>query len=237
MWNDSITIIISFFSLVFSVMSCLTTIRQYYRERQFQKEEFHKIKIDLDLLEDEFKEGKNVHLDFYLKRLGDIIGEIYPKSNANISVKLIRKGDKINPSNGEVVTWMTYPQKKIDIQTTYKIKENTDLYSIVKDYKGYFFVSDLKKYSALKTYLNEERNFIQKYNTSIVVPIQKRDDEKENIIGFLCITSSKKLGNVKKNKKLIDIVQSMASLFYDYLVDNKLNQETITIKRNLMLKI
>lgn len=231
MWGDNIMFITSALTLLLSIISCMTTIRNYFQEIQRKKVEVEKLRIELRLLEKELNEKKNEDVGSCLKRLTDLIEEIYPKSNANISVKLVRKSDKSNPSNSEVITWVTYPKKKHNIQAIQKIKENTDFNSIVKDSREYFFVSDLKKYSALKTYSNAEKHFIQEYSTSIVVPIQKENKETEDIIGFLCITSPQKLGNVKKNKKLVDIIKTSASLLYDYLIENKQKQEAITINK------
>ena len=232
MWNDNITLILSAFTLLLTTISCLTTTKQYFKERQSKKKELRKLKIDIKLLENEFKENKNVTVEKFLERLTDIIEELYPRSNITISIRLIRNSNKNNPEDSEVITWITYPNKNYNIKTNYKIKDTTDFYSIVKHSREYFFVSDLKKYCALATYINAERHFLQMYNTSIVVPIQKTNKEKEDIIGFLCITSPQKLGNVQKNKTLVDIVKVTASLFYDYLTKNELNQDTITIKNN-----
>lgn len=234
MWIDNITLIISVLTLLISAVSCLITIKQNYKEIQLKKETMQKIKIDLKLLEDEFREKKNDDIGIYLKRLSNMIKVIYPKSTTTISVKFIRKIDENNLLDSEVITWVTYPGQKYDVQEFNRIKENADIYSIVNGSREYFFVSDLKKYSALTPYLNSEQHFAQEYNTSIVVPIQKERKEKEDIIGFLCINSPQRLGNVKKNKTLIDIIKTAASLFYDYLMENRLNQEAISIKNDIV---
>lgn len=228
MLNDNITLIVSFIALLVAVMSSLITFRKHLLLEDIK---LRKIDINLKLLEKELKDKKSKDIELYLEKLTSIIKEIYPKSNSIISIKLVEKSDKQNPSESEVITWVSYPNKKYNVKMTYRIKDNTDFNSIVKNSKEYFFVSDLKKYSALKKYVNSDRHFMQEYNTSIVVPIQKNSKGNEDIIGFLCINSSQKLGNVKKNKKLMDIVKSAASLFYDYLTENKLTKEAITIKK------
>jgi len=231
MWKDSIALIISALTVLLSAISCVTSIRQYIKEVRLRKVERKKLKIQIELLEESIKEKKYIGIEMHIKSLIKIIGEIYPKSETAISIKLIRKSDKSNVENSEVVTLITYPEKRYDMQKIYKIKENTDFCLIVKDSREYFFVSDLKEYSASKTYYNQNKHFIQCYNTSIIVPIQKTVKDKDDIIGFLCVMSPLKLENVKKNKKLIDIVKLTASFFYDYLKENKLNQEAIVIKK------
>lgn len=227
MLKDNITLIVSFISLLVAVMSSLITFRKHLLLENIK---LRKIEINHKLREEELKYKKSKDIELYVEELASRIKEIYPKSDSAISIKLVEKSYKQNPSESEVIT-LVYPNKKYNIKMPYKIKDNTDFNSIVKDSKEYFFVSDLKKYSALKKYVNSDRHFMQEYNTSIVVPIQKNSKGNENIIGFLCINSSQKLGNVKKNKKLMDVVKPTASLFYDYLTENKLVQEAITIKK------
>lgn len=86
----------------------------------------------------------------------------------------------------------SYPDEEYNIKISYRIKDNTEFNSIIGKNKEYFFVSDLKKYSVLKPYINTNQYFMEKYNTSIVVPIQKESKEKEDIIGFYVLIQCKK---------------------------------------------
>ena len=224
---DDIMLILSYVAILLSVISYVITFKRNLR----QEKELHKIESEIKLFEREFKYNKNENVETYLKGLTYTIKELYPNMDFTISIELVGKCNAQNPSESEVVILDSYPDKEYNMQMYYRIKDNIDLSSIVKDSKAYFFVSDLHKYDALKNQVNINRDFLQRYNTSIVVPIQKNDKENEKIIGFLCIRSSQKLGNVKKNRKLMDVVKLAASRIYDCLKENELIQETIKIKK------
>ena len=229
---DNITLIVSAIALIVSVISSLITYKnKYFQEKLLEKNKLRKKVIYIKSFENKFKNEKTKDIEQYLELITSIMKEIYPQSNSIISIKLVEKSNNQNPSESEVITWLSYPQIRYDVKRCYKIKDNTDFSSIVKENKEYFFVYNLKKYSVLKEYINSDRYFIQNYNTSIVIPIQKMSKQNEAIIGFLCIDSTQKLGNVKKNKKIIDIAKSAAELFYDYLIENKLTREAIEIRK------
>lgn len=81
-------------------------------------------------------------------------------------------------------------------------------------------------------YKNENQSYIQKYNTTIVYPIRKKGkDKKYDTIGFLCVDSPQKLNNVKKNEKVLSLVETAASIIYDFLSQNKDKQEILSIKQ------
>lgn len=237
MKNDDIVVLISIMALVVSVINMFMVWMRFIRINMESKSMYIKRTIKFQKLQTELEKEKRALYSkrdkeqIYLKKLSEIINEIYPECNATISVKLIAKSDRSNPSDSEVISLASYPDEEYNIKISYRIKDNTEFNSIIGKNKEYFFVSDLKKYSVLKPYINTNQYFMEKYNTSIVVPIQKESKEKEDIIGFLCVNSMQKMGDVKKNKKLIHIIKSIASFFYDYLVENKLNQEEIILKK------
>lgn len=224
MINEYITIVVSLLAFFISIINSFKIFKQILSYRELR--DVHRGELILKSLENELKNEKGKDAEVYLEKTTSMLKEIYPKCSFTISVKLVEKSDKQNPSDSEVITWISYPKQKYNVKMSYKVKDNTDFSSIVDESKKYFFVSDLKEYSALKEYKNSDRNFLQEYKSSIVVPIQKN----ENILGFLCINSSDNLGNVKKNRKLVDVVKPVTSLFCDYLIENQLAQEAITIK-------
>lgn len=232
MLYDNITILLSFIALSVSLINLSTTFRHSQKLLDKLKEKFKIILDSNDLMLEvngsDSTNSKDIKIDTYLEGITRIINEIYPKSAFVVSIKLISKTNMENPLESEVVTWALYPNNDNSIPIEYKIKNNSDFSSIIKDNNKYFFVSDLKKYSALTSYTNESSHYIEKYNTSIVCPIQKNNF----IIGFLCVDSPQKLNNVKKNKKLIDFINFAASLAYKYITERKLNQETIATGNN-----
>ncbi len=242
MWNDNITIIISVIALLISLIDVLRNYKKDYsnllceiKDIKAREKELYKMKVEIKNLELELgekyiKQLRDNTIKVYLKKLSEMINQIYPKSNCTISIKLINKSDEKNPLESEVVTWVSYPEKNHNIKMNYTIKDNTDFSSIVNDKKEYFFVSDLKEYHAISKYTNIDHHFMEKYNTSIVVPIQNAKGNIE-IIGFLCVNSHKKLGNVKKNRAMVDIIKATTSIIYDYLKENKLSKEAIFIKK------
>lgn len=229
MTNNNITFILCILCFVFSLLTSLSELKQYLNNMIESLQDYRLI-TDFKYKKLDEKGG----IDNYLKLMIDTIKVLYPKNTFTASVKLVSKSSTENPLESEVVTLASYPSTMYKIKPTYKIKNNTDLSTIVKDNKEYFFVSDLKRYSNLNKYKKEIRNSIDNYNTCIVFPISKDGDE---IIGFLCINSPQKLNNVKKNRKLRDIVKVSASHSYDLLIDNKLRQEAISKKNiNKMLE-
>lgn len=208
MWTDFITALLSSVALIFSLVNFIIS---YKKTRTL-----HMIKdADLKILEEECKAESTDFIDFAIRTVAALISSMYPESNPYVSVKLIIKSNKKELSEKSVATIRFYPEKRDSL--IYKIQDNTDFSSIVKNNSRYFFVSDLKKYSALNTYKNSANDYIQKYNTSIVCPIQKDKRNAEDIIGFLCVDSKQKFENVKKNKEIIEFIISTASRLYEYI--------------------
>lgn len=236
MWSDNITIILSVVALLLSTTNLLFTYIKRLKEFQDKALERHKIKLSIKKMEFEHDlmnsiDSKSDSIDIYLKLTKNMVNEIYPDNAFIVSIKLISKSNAENPLESEVITLASYPDSR-NIEPVYKIKNNTDFSTIIGDNNEYFFVSDLKEYSVLKNYINESNNYIECYNTSIVFPIQKGNKNSEDIIGFLCVTSPQRLNDVKKNKMLMDIIKSAATIAYKYLTENKLRQEVISIKNN-----
>lgn len=236
MWSDNITIIISVVALLVPAINLLlSTCIKHIQELQNQTLELSKINMNLKNMKFEL-DVKNImdlkinSIDIYLNMISTTLNEIYPQNTFTVSIKLVSKSNTENPLESEVITLASYPNNIDNIKPIYKIKNNTDLSTIVRDKNEYFFVSDLKEYSVLNSYINENRHYIGNYNTNIVCPIQKSNKNSEDIIGFLCVDSPQKLNDVKKNKKIMDIIKSTASLVYEYLTENKLQQEVISIK-------
>lgn len=233
MWNDNITIILSVVALLIPAINLLSTYIKYIQELQ----NLHMINMNLKNLKFEFAVKNNMDLksksiDIYLNMISTTLNKIYPQNTFAVSIKLVNKSNTEDPLESEVITLASYPNKTDNIKPIYKIKNNTDLSTIVRYNNEYFFVSDLKEYSVLNSYINENSHYIGNYNTNIVCPIQKSNKDSEDIIGFLCVDSPQKLNDVKKNKKIIDLIQLTASLVYEYLTENKLRQEVISIKDN-----
>lgn len=235
MSNDDIVVFLSIVALLVSIINMCMVHMRFIRLNMESAllyinriTEFRKLQMEL---EKQVLCLKSDSEQIYLKKLSELINEIYPECNVTISVKLIVKSNKSNPPDSEVISLASYPDEGYNTKIPYRIKDNTEFNSIVGKNKEYFFVSDLKKYSVLKPYVNTNQYFTEKNSTSIVVPIQKESKEVEDIIGFLCINSMQKMGDVKKNKKLIYIVKFIASFLYDYLIENKLNQEEIILKK------
>lgn len=192
-------------------------IKNKLRELEYEME-INESKKEMYERKKKYLQTKEIEL--YLNSLTEIIKGLYPKSNPTVSIKLIYKDNAKDSKTNQVVTWYTYPDNKIYTKTTYSIKNNTEFDSIINRNREYFFVSDLNKYRVLNNYCSENDELTKGYNTSVVIPIKKKEKKIENIIGFLCIESKEKFGNTKKNKIIIRIVKSLASDIYIYLALN-----------------
>lgn len=227
---DNLSIIISIIALVFSLLSVIPMMIRNYKEFKLNMNEIKYMKSTLET-------SKKIHfsqfnLEDYTKELLEKISKIYPKAILNVSIKLVKSADIEKPEESKLFTWFSYPQQIPGEQKLYTIKNNSDFYALVKNNGKFFFVSDLKKYSALKSYKNESTHYLQRYNTTMVFPIRKKGkDKKYDIIGFLCMDSPQKLNNVKKNEKVINLLEMATSVIYDFLEQNKDEQEIFSIKQ------
>lgn len=230
---DNLSIIISIIALVFSLLSIIPMMIRNIEDYKEFKLNINKIKY----MESTLETSKKIHfsqfiLEDYTKELLEKISKIYPKAILNVSIKLVKSADIEKPEESKLFTWFSYPQQIPSEQNLYTIKNNTDYYALVKNNGKFFFVSDLKKYSALNSYKNESIDYLQRYNTTMVFPIRKRrKDKKYDIIGFLCMDSPQKLNNVKKNEIVINLLEMAASVIYDFLEKNKDEQEIFSIKQ------
>lgn len=202
MWIEYTSGILSVIALTVSLVSFFVTTRKSkYKSRE---------KLYISLMSNIQKD--NIELNEYVEKtvklVAELISNLYPKSDPYISVKLIVEDDK------KVITVYSYPKK---IYANVKIEDNTDFASIVKNKNEYFFVSDLKEYSALNKYRNSSNDFVLKYNTSIVCPILKDRKTMEDIIGFICVNSKKKFTDVKTNKAIIEFLNFAADQIYNYI--------------------
>lgn len=229
---ENLSIICSMLALSISIINILSTLCDI-KSRITCKRISIKIKSEkkMNAYFQTYKNGiEDIH--DYLKSLSHMTNLIYPKCFVRISIKLISKSDNDSPSKSEIVTWVSYPEDTDESKVSYKyiIRDNTDFSSIVINKNKYFFVSDLLKYSALNSYVNQNYNWFSEYNTSIVFPIQYSDSNSENIIGFLCLTSPQKLSNVKKNRHLIYLMKKSATMLYKYLDENEFKKQIISIR-------
>lgn len=221
MLTENFSIILSLVCFLFTFIIELTQYISHRKYKQisemleYREFELNAIKDIKLLLQDKEITEKKAYK--YLKILSDQISDIYPGHTIHSSIKVIEDVNKEKPENCHVKTWISYcnkeiPSKPISIS---KIKDNTDLSLIYTKNKKYVFVSDIKEYNTLNSvYKNGDKNYLHKWNSTIVHPIYKRNtDDKTDIIGFLCVDSNKALKNIKKNEYVIDRVQKVASIF------------------------
>lgn len=230
---DNLSIIISIIALCFSLLSSIPIIIRNVRDNKELKLNFNIIKkIELTLETSEKIDFSQFNVEDYTKKLLEKINKIYPKAIFNVSIKLVKSVDIEKPEESILYTWFRFPQQMQGEQNLYTIKNNTDFRALTENNGKFFFVSDLKKYSAFYNYKNESQNYLQRYNTTMVFPIRKKGkDKKYDIIGFLCVDSPQRLNNVRKNEKVINLVETAASVIYDFLDQNKDKQEIFSIKQ------
>lgn len=90
----------------------------------------------------------------------------------------------------------------------------------------------MKKFSAFNTYINENKNYMNSYNTVIVFPIQKIEKDHCYLLGFLCIDSPGEYPDTRKNKEMVDIIKFVSSVIYDRLSISSVKKEILTVKKN-----
>lgn len=230
---DNLSIIISIIVLCFSFLSIISMIVRNVRDYKELEIHFNIIKnIELTLETREKIDFSQFNLEDYTRELLEKINKIYPKAIFNVSIKLVKSVDIEKPEESVIYTWYRFPQQMQVEKNLYTIKNNTDFSALIENKSKFFFVSDLKKYSALNGYKNESKNYLKHYTTTMVFPIRRKEkDKKYDIIGFLCLDSSQTLNNVKKNQKVISLCKTAASVYYDFLKQNKDNQEIFSIKQ------
>lgn len=235
---DNITIIIStiavLISIVFNIVSVIKEKTSSQRKVIDEAYEYYKLKNQIRNINssESSSETGMIKDDImeYMKIISDVIKSFYPKTTCTISIKLISKENSEDPINSQVVTWATYPYNEFNNKLTYTIKNNTEFSSIVKNKNTYFFVTDLKKFRALNTYINENEDYMDSYNTVIVFPIHKKEKDSCYLLGFLCIDSPGEYTDTRKNKEIVDIIKFASSVIYDRLSISSLKKELLTVK-------
>lgn len=230
---DNLNIIISIIALIFSLLSIIPMMNKNIKDYKESKYKFDRIKnIELTLKIGRKEDFSQFNLIDYIKELLEKISKIYPKAIFNISIKLVKSVDVGNPEESLLFTWFRFPKQMQGERNLYTIKNNTDFRALIENKGKFFFVSDLKKYSVLKDYKSESKNYLQRYNTTMVFPIRKKEkDKKYDIIGFLCVDSPQRLNNVRKNEEVISLFETTASVLYNFLKQNKGKQEIFSIKQ------
>lgn len=237
---DNISIIISVIVLLISIVSnviSLIQMKKSYRKNRIDDSYIsYKLKNQIRNISflDKSNEGDaNVIRDDIIdcmKITSDVIKNFYSKTTCTISIKLISKVDSENPLNSQLVTWAVYPNNEFNNKVIYTIKNNTEFSSIVKNKNTYFFVTDLKKFSTLNTYINENKDFLNLYNTLIVFPIQKKEKDVYYLLGFLCIDSPGEYKDIRKNKEMLNVIKVISSAIYDRFSILSLKKEMLTVK-------
>lgn len=229
------SVILSVVCLVFSIINVVVMI---VKERNICQIKIKFDEMDVLLLSKEgaikqFLEVSDVSVDECLKMLYDKINEIYPNSNTKISIKVIKEKNFKHPEDSKVVTWISYPSKDKERAniSLYTIKNNTDLHSIYIKNKDFFWVSNLKEFNAFGKYINENRDFLKKWSTSIVCPIKKKQerDIQTGVIGFLCIDSLQEFNNVKKNELVIECIKKTTNKLYEAMLKEDIVCKNISV--------
>lgn len=241
------SIVVSVIMLITSWLCCGISIKAMFLHSIMDEKVKDDIRVVYKRCETEINKEKNAEftleinkkigfskfdLKDYTKELLRELLKIYPEAIFNVSIRLLKSADIEKPEESTLFTWFGFPPQMQDEQNLYTIKHNTAFKSLIENNGKFFFVSDLKKYSALKSYENESKNYIRKYNTTMVFPIRKKGtDKKYDIIGFLCVDSPQNLKNVKKNERVISLVETAASVIYDFLKQNKDEQEIFSLEQ------
>lgn len=232
--SDNISVIISFLALCISFSSIIPMLYKTLTDYKSLKVHLRDIELQQKNIEVKMKNGEiafnNFNIENYLEILICKMHEIYPSTKFDISIKLLVALDESKPMESRLLTCFSYPtQKNSEINI---IKDNTAFDSILKSNGDYFLVSDLKTFQKISQYKNDDDNFINKYNTTIVVPIRrKKKDKTFDIIGFLCVNSPQKINNVKKNRMIVEFITQAASTLYDFFIKNSDEMEKMLIMK------
>lgn len=215
--NETINIIISIITLISIFISIFTLIKTLFlnkNEYMTLKEKdtminqnikiINKNSHDINILSKNFDDYKLLlYWDSYY--LYKSIKEIYPKNDFCVIIKeyynkelktIIKTGDNLFVDDNQQI-----------------IEDNTDLNSIINDGYSYYFVTDLSTFSFVnKKYKNDEAGWVYKYNTSIIFPIKKQNEDSE-IIGLICIYAKQSLTKKKNNDKIIKLLEKTNKSF------------------------
>ena len=88
----------------------------------------------------------------------------------------------------------------------------------------------MKEFNAFREYMNENRDFLKRWRTSIVCPIKKaqNSDIQAGVIGFLCINSLQEFNNVKKNGLVIEYIKKATNKLYEVMQKEDIIYEIIS---------
>jgi len=228
------SVILSIACFVFSIINVIVTM---VKERNICRKKVNFGGIGVPFFSKEvaikqFLEGSDVSVDECLEMLYDKINKVYPNSNIKISIRVIKEKNSEHPEDSKVVTWISYPKEDAGPakMSLYTIKSNTDLHSIYVNNKDFFWVSNLKEFNAFREYMNENRDFLKRWRTSIVCPIKKvqNSDIQAGVIGFLCINSFQEFNNVKKNGLVIEYIKKATNKLYEVMQKEDIIYEIIS---------
>lgn len=206
-----------YMTIIISVISVLTSVINLIISKKNGEQ------IDFDILDKKSLSIKNYNkisnssdLKHHLQTLYDCIEKLYPSSNAEISIHILKK-DTQKLEDSIVEHWVSLPSST---KHKYTVKNNTDFNSLLVDENKYFFVSDLNEYELKREYINENPNY-NKWQTTIAFPIRNSKIGDSEIIGFLCVVSPEKFNDVRKNKKIISLFSKTSGLLSEAII-NKL---------------
>lgn len=224
-WPNILTILVPFISLIISLYNII------FERFINSKKQYLEIKIDNKNIQIAFnknedtilKELKNIIeskelnqnlaitvINEYTGKLSNALIDFYPKNTFDISVKrLDEKSNTLHSIGGN---------NSLQNSIVYKVEENTEFNAILNEHYRYFFVSDIDNFDELiMPYKNSNNNWKSLYKSSITVPISKKQNSIYHIIGFICITSPQSLNNTRKNKKIINLLESTSNELYEIL--------------------
>ncbi|MBD5097172.1 MAG: hypothetical protein HDT40_09305 [Lachnospiraceae bacterium] len=224
-WSNILMILVSSISLIITI--CNIIFERFFNS----KNQYIKMKIDNKNIQIAFNTNKDTILEElkniieskelnknlaitiineYTVKLSNALTDFYPKNTFDISVKRLDEKSNTLYSIGE--------NNSLKKSTAYKVEENTEFNAILNEHYRYFFVSDIDKFDELiMPYKNSNDNWNSLYKSSITVPIAKKQNSIYHIIGFICITSPQSLNNTKKNKKIINLLESTSNELYEIL--------------------
>lgn len=214
---DSIDLIKILISVISLIVPLLGTIAMFFKN----KDEYVKLKIEkrrvvesIRIINDNSavslsdKDTNSLTNDDYRMTLyqychfiGDKLSEFYPRCHFSISIKLVLKD--------AVSTVLTTGDELFINNNVQQVVGNSEYEAILKNGFDYFFVTDLHTFDEKKQkYITSDPEWRYKYNTSIVFPVKSVNNDKNNVIGFICINSPQTLRKMEKNNLIIKLIEN-----------------------------
>lgn len=224
-WSSILMISVSLISLIVSIYNIV--IERFIKS----KNQYIKMKIDNKNIQIAFDSNKDVLeklkigfdtkeinknlaitiINEYIAKLSKALTDFYPKNTFDISVKRLDENNNTLHSLGE--------NNSFQDRIVCKVEENTEFNAILNEHYRYFLVSDIDKFDELiMPYKNGNNNWNSIYKSAITVPIAKKQNSIYHIIGFICVTSPQSLNNTMKNKKIINLLESISNELYEVLL-------------------